>query len=194
MIGASVDRERIRRLGRLLRCAGREFYTTSESSGWGWEICNLPAAGYSTGPRIMGDGNLEPERRQGDGPTPAPISVSVIIPAFNEEAGIAEVLGATRKQQVPGYRFEIILVDDGSSDRTPILLQQYRDLCDKLVTHARNSGKRAAVISGLQVATGDYILFQDADLEYSPLEYVDLLHPITAFGAEIVLGSRFLAP
>lgn len=142
----------------------------------------------------MGDGNLEPEGRQSDGPTPGPISVSVIIPAFNEEAGITEVLGAIRKQQVPGYRFEIIVVDDGSSDRTPILLQQYRGLYDRLVTHAKNSGKGAAVISGLQVATGDYILFQDADLEYSPLQYVDLLHPITAFGAEIVLGSRFLAP
>jgi glycosyltransferase involved in cell wall biosynthesis len=132
---------------------------------------------------------------QQDGePALAPICVSIIIPAFNEEAGIVAVLGAVREQRVPGYRFEVIVVDDGSSDRTAILLQQRPDLYDKLVSHPKNSGKGAAVISGLQVATGDYILFQDADLEYSPGEYTDLFYPITAFGAEIVLGSRFLAP
>jgi glycosyltransferase involved in cell wall biosynthesis len=129
-----------------------------------------------------------------DDPTRAPTCVSIIVPAFNEEAGIIAVLGAIRKQQVSGYRFEIVVVDDGSSDRTPALLKEYPDLYDQLVTHAKNSGKGAAVISGLKVATGEYILFQDADLEYSPQEYGDLFYPIQAFGAEIVMGSRFLAP
>jgi len=86
------------------------------------------------------------------------------------------------------------VVDDGSTDRTPALLKDYPDLYDKLVTHSKNSGKGAAVISGLKVATGEYILFQDADLEYSPQEYEGLFYPVKAFGAEIVMGSRFLAP
>ncbi len=142
----------------------------------------------------MGDWRFEPERHQAGDPRPPPVCVSIIIPAFNEETGIVKVLGTIRKQCVPGYRFEIIVIDDGSSDRTPMLLQQHPDLYDRLVTHSKNSGKGAAVVSGLQIATGEYILFQDADLEYSPQEYADLFYPITAFGAEIVLGSRFLAP
>jgi glycosyltransferase involved in cell wall biosynthesis len=127
-------------------------------------------------------------------PTRAPIYVSIIVPAFNEEAGIVAVLSAIRKQTVAGYRFEIVVVDDGSTDRTAALLQAYPDLYDRLVTHPKNSGKGAAVISGLKIASGDYVLFQDADLEYSPQEYADLFYPIQAFGAEIVIGSRFLAP
>jgi glycosyltransferase involved in cell wall biosynthesis len=142
----------------------------------------------------MGDGRTEFEMQKHAEATPAPICVSIIIPAFNEEAGILAVLGAIREQRVPGYRFQVIVVDDGSSDRTAALLQDRPDLYDKVITHSKNSGKGAAVISGLRFATGDYILFQDADLEYSPGEYGDLLYPITAFGAEIVLGSRFLAP
>jgi glycosyltransferase involved in cell wall biosynthesis len=121
-------------------------------------------------------------------------SVSIIIAAFNEEAGIVPLLREVRKQRAAGYRFEVIVIDDGSTDRTPALLEQYPDLYDKLITHSKNAGKGAAVISGLKVATGEYILFQDADLEYSPQEYEGLLYPITAFGAEVVMGSRFLAP
>ena len=131
---------------------------------------------------------------QDAGATRAPTCVTIIVPAFNEEAGIVAVLGAIRKQQVPGYRFEVVVDDDGSTDRTPALLRDFPDLYDKLVTHSQNSGKGAAVISALKAATGDYILFQDADLEYSPQEYEALFYPIKAFGAEVVMGSRFLAP
>jgi glycosyltransferase involved in cell wall biosynthesis len=134
------------------------------------------------------------EMQQDDDSARAPTCVSIIVPAFNEEAGIVPVLGAIRTQQVPGYRFEVVVIDDGSTDRTPALLKDYPDLYDKLITHSKNAGKGAAVISGLKVATGEYILFQDADLEYSPQEYEDLFYPIKAFGAEIVMGSRFLAP
>jgi glycosyltransferase involved in cell wall biosynthesis len=127
-------------------------------------------------------------------PTHAPTCVSVIVPAFNEEAAIVPMLGEIRKQVIPGYRLEVVVVDDGSTDQTSALLKEYSDLYDKLITHSKNSGKGAAVISGLKVATGEYILFQDADLEYSPKEYENLFYPIKAFGAEIVMGSRFLAP
>jgi glycosyltransferase involved in cell wall biosynthesis len=132
--------------------------------------------------------------QQDEDPTRAPTCVSIIVPAFNEEGGIISTLGEIRKHHVPGYRLEVVVVDDGSTDGTPALLQNYPDLYDKLITHSKNSGKGAAVISGLKVATGEYILFQDADLEYSPQEYADLFYPIQAFGAEIVMGSRFLAP
>jgi glycosyltransferase involved in cell wall biosynthesis len=120
--------------------------------------------------------------------------VSIIIAAFNEEATIVPLLREVRKQRVAGYRFEVIVIDDGSTDRTPQLLEEYPDLYDKLIRHSKNAGKGAAVISGLKIASSEYILFQDADLEYSPHEYEGLFYPITAFGAEIVMGSRFLAP
>jgi glycosyltransferase involved in cell wall biosynthesis len=144
---------------------------------------------------MIGDGGgIRSETQHNGEPTLAPICVSIIIPAFDEEAGILKVLAAIRKQHVPGCRFEVIVVDDGSHDGTPALLQKFPDLYDKLVTHPKISGKGAAVISGLKVATGTYVLFQDADLEYSPQEYTALFYPITEFGAQIVLGSRFLAP
>jgi glycosyltransferase involved in cell wall biosynthesis len=122
------------------------------------------------------------------------VGVSIIIAAFNEEAGIVPLLREVRKQRAAGYRFEVIVIDDGSTDRTRALLEEHPELYDNLITHSKNAGKGAAVISGLKVATGEYILFQDADLEYSPQEYEGLLYPITAFGAEVVMGSRFLAP
>src|SRR6476660_7705584 len=89
--------------------------------------------------------------------------VSIIIAAFNEEAGIVSLLQEIRKQRVAGYFFEVIVIDDGSTDRTRSLLEEYPHLHDKLITHAKNAGKGAAVLSGLKVATGEYILFQDAD-------------------------------
>jgi glycosyltransferase involved in cell wall biosynthesis len=134
------------------------------------------------------------EMPQNDDPTRTPTCVSVIVPAFNEESGIISILSELRKQRIPGYFLEVIVIDDGSTDRTQTLLQQFPDLYDKLITHAKNSGKGAAVISGLKVATGEYVLFQDADLEYSPQEYGDLFYPIHTFGAQMVMGSRFLAP
>jgi glycosyltransferase involved in cell wall biosynthesis len=120
--------------------------------------------------------------------------VSIIVPAYNEEATIISLLSEVRTQSLPGIEFEVIVVDDGSKDATPTLLEQHPSLYDKLIKKSINSGKGEAVLSGLRAATGQYILFQDADLEYSPSEYSVLIYPITAFGAEIVIGSRFLAP
>ncbi|MBX9908423.1 MAG: glycosyltransferase family 2 protein [Beijerinckiaceae bacterium] len=122
------------------------------------------------------------------------VSVSVIVPAYNEEKTIVEVLRQVRAQSIDGVSFEVIVIDDGSRDATVATLERHPDLYDVLVKQPQNGGKGAAVIAGLKKATGDYILFQDADLEYSPDEYKDLLYPVTAFGAEIVMGSRFMAP
>jgi glycosyltransferase involved in cell wall biosynthesis len=120
--------------------------------------------------------------------------LSVVVPAYNEEASILTLLRKVRAQSVGGVEFEIIVVDDGSKDRTVALLEQNPDLYDVLVKQPRNGGKGAAVRAGLARATGDFILFQDADLEYDPSEYGKLLEPVLRFDADVVLGSRMLAP
>ncbi len=120
--------------------------------------------------------------------------LSIIVPAYNEEASILTLLRTVKAQAVEGFEFETIVVDDGSKDRTVELLEANPDLYTRLVKQPKNGGKGAAVIAGLKAATGDYILFQDADLEYSPSEYKDLLYPVREFGADLVMGSRFIAP
>lgn len=121
-------------------------------------------------------------------------SVSLIIPAYNEEKTILDILGQVREQRVEGIEFEVIVVDDGSKDGTRGLLDANPQLYDRFIKMPQNGGKGAAVQAGLEAATGDYILFQDADLEYSPTEYAKILMPVREFDADIVFGSRFLAP
>ena len=122
------------------------------------------------------------------------IAVSIVIPAFNERATILEVLRAVRAQAIDGVRFEVIAIDDGSSDGTGDLIAANPGLCDRLIRLPENQGKGGAVIAGLKAASGDYILFQDADLEYDPSDYARLLEPILRFDADLVIGSRFMAP
>ena len=119
--------------------------------------------------------------------------VSIIVPAYNEEATILRILGRVAAQQVDGVEFEVLVIDDGSTDRTVELLEQAPELYTKLIKRPRNGGKGAAVIAGLKEAAGDYVLFQDADLEYDPAEYGKLLKPALEFGADIVMGSRLVA-
>ncbi len=121
-------------------------------------------------------------------------SVSVIIPAFNEAATILTLLRSVRAVSIEGVSFQVIVIDDGSTDGTRKLLSDNPDLYDELILHERNQGKGGAVCSGLGRATGEWVLFQDADLEYDPVEYASLLQPVLRFDADIVLGSRFLAP
>jgi glycosyltransferase involved in cell wall biosynthesis len=122
------------------------------------------------------------------------IRVSVLIPAYNEEQTILPILELVRAQRLDGVTFEVIVVNDASTDATLARLQTRPDLYDRLITHERNSGKGAAVRTALRAATGDYVLFQDADLEYDPAEYEKLLLPVQRFDADLVVGSRFLAP
>ena len=118
--------------------------------------------------------------------------VSVIIPAYNEQATILSLLAEVRAQVVEGVSFQVIVIDDGSRDQTLALLRANPNLYDILIDQPRNQGKGAAVLAGLKVATGDYILFQDADLEYSPSHFGDLVYPVLKFDADIVMGSRFM--
>jgi glycosyltransferase involved in cell wall biosynthesis len=122
------------------------------------------------------------------------IRVSVLIPVYNEEATILDILTRVRAQAIDGVGIEVVVVNDASKDRSLEKLQSRPDLYDVLVSHDTNGGKGAAVRSGLRKATGDYILFQDADLEYDPVEYANLLLPVLRFQADVVMGSRFLAP
>lgn len=120
--------------------------------------------------------------------------VSIIVPAYNEEATIVELLSRVRAQAVDGVTFEVIVIDDGSTDRTVALLEARPVLYDHLVRLPENRGKGGAVKAGLAQASGDYVLFQDADLEYDPGDYAVMLYPVREFGADIVMGSRFTAP
>jgi len=122
------------------------------------------------------------------------VKVSVIMPAYNEEGTIVSVLESVGAQKVDGVEFEVVVVDDGSRDNTVGVLEQQPHLYSKFIKLPQNRGKGAAVKAGLGAATGDYILFQDADLEYNPSDYKTLLFPIQKFGAEVVMGSRLMAP
>jgi len=116
--------------------------------------------------------------------------ISVLIPAYNEEATIVDILEKVRRQTFDDFDIEVVVVNDGSTDQTLALLEADAGLYSKLVTLSRNGGKGAAVIAGLKECTGDYILFQDADLEYDPDSYKNLFEPILKFDADIVMGSR----
>ena len=122
------------------------------------------------------------------------IKISIIIPVYNEEATLLELLRSASDQNIDDVEFEIIVIDDGSSDNTPKLLAENEHLYNEVLTLSENAGKGAAVKKGMSTATGDYILFQDSDLEYNPIDYERLIMPIKEFSAEIVIGSRFSAP
>ncbi|MCX7858080.1 MAG: glycosyltransferase family 2 protein [Deltaproteobacteria bacterium] len=119
--------------------------------------------------------------------------LSVIIPVYNEVRTILEIL---KKVHEAPYDKEIIVVDDGSFDGTRELLKTDENLKQipnlKVIFHEKNKGKGAAIRSAISVATGDIILIQDADLEYDPIEYPNLLSPILEGKADVVYGSRFL--
>ncbi|WP_096700118.1 glycosyltransferase family 2 protein [Magnetospirillum sp. 15-1] len=121
------------------------------------------------------------------------VKVSVIIPAYNEEKTIASVLESVRAQTIPDIELEVVVVNDGSRDRTREILDSRPELYDKVI-HQANGGKGAAVTAALGVATGDYVLFQDADLEYDPADYAQIFLPILKLEADVVMGSRFIAP
>ena len=118
------------------------------------------------------------------------MNLSVIIPCFNEESTIESIVQAVKNVNLAT---EILIVDDGSTDGTRALLKQWEnDPLVKVIYHAVNQGKGAAVRTGFQNATGDVFIIQDADLEYDPREYPILLKPIEEGKTQVVYGSRFL--
>jgi glycosyltransferase involved in cell wall biosynthesis len=124
--------------------------------------------------------------------SPAVRKLSVVVPVFNERNTLVEILRRMRQVRLPeGIDREIIVVDDGSSDGTREVLSQLGDSTVRVVLHRENRGKGAAVRTGFEHATGDFVLVQDADLEYDPDDWPKLLNPVLRGKARVVYGSRF---
>ncbi len=115
--------------------------------------------------------------------------LSVIIPVYNEKATVLELI---RRVKEVRHDKEIVIVNDGSTDGTAELLRGISDPEIKVFHHEKNRGKGAAVRTGIVQTTGDYIIIQDADLEYNPADYPALLAPLESGIADVVYGTRFL--
>ena len=116
--------------------------------------------------------------------------LSIIVPCYNEENTILSAI-----QEINEFNDldkEIIIVDDGSNDGTREILKKIKDDSVKIFYHDHNSGKGKAIRTGIEKSSGDIVIIQDADLEYSPKDYPALLRPFFEAEADVVYGSRFL--
>ena len=113
--------------------------------------------------------------------------LSIIIPVYNEGKTVAEIIRQVKA--VKSFDKEIIVVNDGSTDETIKVIKVIKDIT--IISHKKNQGKGAAIRTGIAKAAGDYLLVQDADLEYDPQDILTMLDPIAKGKAEVVYGSRF---
>ena len=117
--------------------------------------------------------------------------ISILIPSFNEEKTILNVLNRISKIMPTGANYEVVVINDGSKDNTLDLLKQNKNLYNQLITYNKNFGKGNAIKKGLEVSKGKYIIFQDADLEYDPIEINKFVNLINRFEPDLIIGSRF---
>lgn len=120
-------------------------------------------------------------------------TLSIVIPVYNEARAVDAAIKRVVDIKIPGYKKEIIVVDDGSTDGTRDRLKKWKKKI-RVVYQPKNQGKGAALVTGFTHATGDIILIQDADMEYSPENYGRLLEPFAHAQVDVVYGSRFLGP
>ena len=119
------------------------------------------------------------------------MKLSIIVPVYNERNTVQELLRRVRAVDLGEIAKEIIIVDDGSTDGTGEILKLEEDSSTKVLRREKNRGKGAAVRAALPHATGDYVIIQDADLEYDPEDYRAMLAPVMKRKADVVYGSRF---
>ena len=119
------------------------------------------------------------------------MKLSILIPVYNEEKTIIGVLQRIKETKTDDIDYEIIVINDGSTDGTKKLLEENNTLYNSLINNSRNSGKGFSVKQGLKKSTGEYIIFQDADLEYDPIEFKKFIKVFREFNADVILGSRF---
>ncbi len=121
--------------------------------------------------------------------------LSIVIPVYNEEKYINQILESVIKADALGLQKEIIIVNDGSSDATASKLKvelKNKNITLKIIHKEKNEGKGSVLKTGFLKSTGDIVLIQDADLEYSPSDYLILLEPFIKYNADVVYGSRFI--
>ena len=120
--------------------------------------------------------------------------LSVIVPVFNEENTIESIINKVLLSKTNNMQLQIILIDDASNDKSKDIIKKIADSNKssiKTIYHSQNQGKGAALRNGIKLADGDIILIQDADLEYDPKDYENLIKPILENKADVVYGSRF---
>ena len=117
--------------------------------------------------------------------------LSIIVPIYNEEKTIKEVLTSLTKLKETVQSIEIIVVNDGSTDNSLKILNENNNLYDCLINNSQNKGKGNAVKGALEKASGKYIIFQDADLEYDPNDFHKFIKLINKFSPDLIIGSRF---
>jgi len=119
-------------------------------------------------------------------------SISIVVPVYNEERTVEELLRKVARIRLRGLKKQILVVNDGSTDSTGTILKRIRIAGMTVLEHDKNRGKGAALRTAFPRTWGDIVLIQDADLEYDPLDYEKLLSPILKGDADVVYGSRFL--
>ncbi len=119
------------------------------------------------------------------------MKLSIIVPVYNEERTVSTILQKVLEVKLPkGVTKEIVVVNDGSKDKTSKILNSFKNPLITVINHPQNKGKGAAVRTGFAAAKGDYLIIQDADLEYNPDDYVRLLEPVMKYKAKVVYGTR----
>ena len=119
------------------------------------------------------------------------ILLSIIVPLYNEEKTLLDILKNLSKLKDYHDFIQIVVVNDGSTDRSQEILDNNKNLYDHVIVNSSNNGKGNAVRKGLEVSKGEYVTFQDADLEYDPIDFLKFINLINKFSPDLIIGSRF---